>query len=851
MDIQQNIFKYFQSNPNLHILFVFNNMFVLDDLASMTWPEDYEYVVFDGKFFETKYRLENELANKHVILCFPDMPSPMGIVNKETFPLLDLLCANMEYMTDAAASYIQQHHVPTEFEPFVRKHIEMLPTSRFASLIEAVFAAPDASVEMANRALLSGFLGENHTLSWHEVFLSLILLETDNATAKKNAFYRWLHNPQNNDILQALQAKWHSIFNFDYSPNSENRIEDLACSLKYNSITQQLTQSPTDPYAKKFKVVNSVALDEINHIMELSNALPSSKKTVFTQTFRKLSEKIRDKSILQAYGYAEYFYYTPELAMAIISNLLETVATQYNDAIAKLSAFHNTFYLDDDIRNLIAFALHLAYYYRSKANTGKLKLNKPEDYILQYTTKYYLLDAEYRLTLQYFNSLPAALPNMDDCIKAKTNLDLDYAQIANQINLEWVRCLQESGQSLNELPLPHQQDFFKGIVNQTTKYVVIVSDAFRYEVAQQLSTELVEEKHPCSLNFALAQLPTETKFCIPTLLPHDSMQLVTTDSKPDITLNGKVRNSKDLRTELLQQYNPDAQCYTYNELKGIGSKALRETLKRPLSYIFHNVVDSLGHDGSSISLPQACDSAIKELKGFITTLLSSANITNVILTADHGFLYNNIAFEEKDKFHVDEENLEKTSRYYLTKSSESVLGIAKFPFTSVHGASDASNMFVAVPEGTNRLANQGTNYQFAHGGASLQELIIPVLSAKHVDKEGRDSVSVELLSKDIKVVSGRTRIEIYQADPVSDEFRERKITVALYDGNRPLTAIKQIELDKTSSNPGERIFIIDLMLTAENAPNLMQLRIYDTEDMLNPLKTASVTNNTLIERDFF
>lgn len=849
MNIQQNIFQYFNSNPNLHILFVFNNMYVLDDLASMQWPDEYEFMIFDGKYFGTKYRLEHELANKRVILCFPDLPSPTGNLNNETFPLLDLLCANMEYMTDAAGSYIQQHRIPSQFEPFVRKHVDLLPTSRFATLVEGVFSAPDASLEMANRALLSGFFGENRLLSWHEIFINLILLESEAAATKKNSFYRLLHSPNNIDILKALQAKWKNVFNFDYNPNSESRMEDLACSLKYNSITQLLTVSPTDPYAK-FKVVNSVALDEINHIMELSNTLVATKKSAFSQTFRKLSEKIREKSLLQTYGYADFFYYTPELVVAIVSKLLENIASQYSDANAKLTALQKKYYLDDGIRNLIGFALHQTNYYSAKADMGKLKLNKPEEYILQYVNKYYLLDTEYRLSLLCFEGLPTGLTNMDDCIRAKSHLDVDYAQIANNINLEWVRCLQESGSSLNDLPLPHQQDLYKEVINQTTKYVVIVSDAFRYEVAQQLSKELAEEKHPCSLDFALAQMPTETKFCIPTLMPHDAMELIGLDIKPDITLDGKVRGSKELRIELLQQYNPDAMCYTYNELKGIGSKTLRETLKRPLSYIFHNVVDSLGHDGGSISLPQACETAVKELKTFITTLLSSANITNVILTADHGFLYNAIRFEEKDKFRVDEKNFEKTSRYYLTQSDAHVVGIAKFPFTTVHGANDTSHIFVAVPEGTNRLANQGTNYQFAHGGASLQELVIPVLRVKHVDREDRQKVGVELLTKDIKLVSGRTRFEIYQTDPVSDEFRERKITVALYDGDRPLTTVKTIELSSTSNATAERIIPLDLTLIAENAPGVMDLKIFDSEDPLNPLKKASATNNTLIERDF-
>lgn len=850
MDIQQNIFQYFNNNPHLHILFVFNNMYVLDDLASMQWPDEYAFIEFDGKYFETKYRLEHELANKRVILCFPDLPSPQTGNARESFPLLDLLCANMEYMTDAAASYIQQHRIPSHFEPFVRKHIGLLPSSRFAIHFETLFASPDATIEIANRAMISGFLGENHILSWHEVFVDLILLEHDSGATKKGQFYRFLHNQQNADILKAFQTKWKNIFGFDYNPNSETRIEEMACSLKYNSITQLLTVAPIDSY-KLFKVVNSVAISEINHIMELANGLQTNKKTIFFESFKKLSEKIREKNILQAYGLADYFYYTPELSIAIIHHLLEGLPTQFTQAIEKLNHLSSRYYFDETLLNLIGFALHLSYYYREKSILGKIKLNTPDEYVLKYVNKYCLLDTEYRQALQCFNNIPSDCSIADDCFKAKTNLDTDYAQITNQINIEWIRCLQESGQSLNQLVFPHQQEFFKGVINQSTKYVVIVSDAFRYEVARQLAEVLTERKHPCTLNFALAQLPTETKFCITTLLPHDDMQLVSAaDNKLDIVINGKVRSSTSLRTELIQKFNSEAKCYSYNDLKKLEPKEIRAELKRPLSYIFHNVVDSLGHDGGPVSLPQACENAVEELYSFIKFLLDYANITNVILTADHGFIYNDIRFEDKDKFRVDEIAMEKTSRYYLTNSTGYVTGIAKFAFNSVHGANDDSNTIVAVPEGTNRLYIQGSNYQFAHGGASLQELIIPVLSIKHVDKDNREAVNVELLTKDIRIVSGHTRIEIYQADPVSALFHEIKIKVAIYNGDTPVTAIKELVLDKTSNDHAERITSIDLMLNTNNTPNIMQLRIYSDDDPINPIKTASVTNNTLIERDF-
>ena len=43
---------------------------------------------------------------------------------------------------------------------------------------------------------------------------------------------------------------------------------------------------------------------------------------------------------------------------------------------------------------------------------------------------------------------------------------------------------------------------------------------------------------------------------------------------------------------------------------------------------------------------------------------------------------------------------------------------------------------------------------------------------------------------------------------------------------------------------------VDLLLKLSTSTSIMQLRIFDVEDMLNPLIKETVTNNTLIEQDF-
>lgn len=432
----------------------------------------------------------------------------------------------------------------------------------------------------------------------------------------------------------------------------------------------------------------------------------------------------------------------------------------------------------------------------------------------------------------------------DSISQAKARLDIDYAKFANAINLEWIECVNTTPGYLNALNLPHQFNFYKEQFDPTQKQVVIISDALRYEVGVQLFAELGKKKHMATLRPMIASLPTETKYCKPELFPHNVLALDGTETAVD----GSILSNKTLRTAQLQKYCPDAECVKYEELMEVNNKtSKRDFFKKSLVYILHDSIDRDGHDSD---LPRACEAAVKELASLVNTLHASLNVTNVIVTSDHGFLFNDITFEDKDKHPVTEETIEKKTRYYLTSSNAAVDGVSIYPLDTVSGLSSENPVYVAVPNGTNRFAASG-GYRFTHGGASLQEVVIPVIVSKIKKVSTKQKVNISLLSSNLNMVSSLLRFQLIQSEPVSMSMTERTVCCAVFNGDDVVTEVKTVKLDSTDGvNLNNRVYEISLSLNKPVTGGLLQLRVWDESDDKNALIRETVKNNTFIEKDF-
>lgn len=845
--VQDRIYNYFERNPQLHVLFIFDRMSIIqNELDEMKqWNDTFIYKVFDGAWFNTKYAIENDWKDKHVVLLFPESVYPHTEEQQLSFPLLDMLKANMEYKEDDYASYMQQYSLPEKFRGFVKKNIGEIMSSRVSNILNGHIDGSSFSEDLVCRAFITNYLGEKKLQDWEQLLIKIIIL--DGTAEEKKRIDFWYRISKNFDATKALSEKLFKLFRIKLSLTAALKMKDVAESLKYNSITQLLDAVPGDAY-KQYKITNSVVLDQVNKIYELgTHDRQLSEK--FAQSMESLAGGIKEEEIIKLYGIdANYFYLTEALCWPILKEVVEQKLMadpeQVNERMRELSL---KLPVDSNVQIAIRFIEQSALYYTQVRGLGTLKLNSTKEYVDKYTSEFYLVDTYYRLTLEAYHELiTKECPIEQTLTSAKRQLDLEYAKICNILNIEWLVCVKEKGNWFTETGLKRQEDFYANESDNSVKQVVIVSDALRYEVAKELMQKLAKEKHIATISAYQAMLPTETKYCKLALLPHHSLELNGTDMMVD----GSVLTTTEQRTAHLCKYREGAICIRYEDVMNGDSQAMRELFKRPLVYIFHDTIDDAGHSQSPFDVINACRKAIEQLAVLVKRLHATWNVTNVLLTADHGFLYNDMKFEDKDKHSIIESAIEKKTRYYLTDSNDSVEGIIKFPLDKVSSIKSINPVMVAVPEGTNRLAASG-GYNFAHGGASLQEMIIPIIKSVRKKVNKTEKVGVALMSHNLNMVSSRLKFQMIQSEAVSMTVMERKVLCCIYNGDDPVTQAKEVTLNSADANNlNNRVFEVTLNLNKSVDASMLQLRIYDVDDKLNPLIRETVKNNTMIEQDF-
>ena len=462
-----------------------------------------------------------------------------------------------------------------------------------------------------------------------------------------------------------------------------------------------------------------------------------------------------------------------------------------------------------------------------------------------YTVELFRFDQLYRLFCEHADTAESEgwglLKDLQDIIEAVyCNWYLDT------LAMQWGQLIEPEKWQIDGVA--NQYDFYKKYVSpvagkstsrgKITGYVII-SDAFRYEAAEELTAELNGKyRFVADLKTMLGVLPSYTSLGMAALLPHEKLEY---SDKGEVLVDGKSCASFQQRAELLAQYGGVA--IKAEDLVTMKKDDGRDFVRdKDVVYIYHNTVDAMGDSASTESQTfHAVRKAVNELADLVRYIINNLNGSQIFITADHGFIYTETKPNETDKNKLDnkpDEAVKINKRFMVGRTLPEVNDSYSGKLSVTAGVNVNSDMSFVLPKGLSLFYFTG-GARFVHGGMSLQETVVPVVVAGRVRGRKAETtkerkVSVQVLGTNHRITTSSHRFQLLQTDAVSERVKQMTLKVAVFDGDKAVTNIESVTFDSNSDNMGDRTKWVTLTLQniEYNKDKVYYLILRDSEDKI-------------------
>ena len=371
------------------------------------------------------------------------------------------------------------------------------------------------------------------------------------------------------------------------------------------------------------------------------------------------------------------------------------------------------------------------------------------------------------------------------------------------------------------LPVRRQKEFFeywvRPFLRKDNKVCVIISDAMRYEIGDELLSLIrQEDRYSAELEPVLSMLPSYTQLGMAALLPNKELAIADNETGT-VLVDGQSSQGTVNRTKILQAaLDGRGEAITAEGFMQLDRDGSRDLLKsNDVLYIYHNRID---HTGDKMHSEGQAFEAAEQTLGDIVRLvkkLTAANANNILVTADHGFIYQHRPLDESDFASVEAKGdlvLYRDRRFVLGKGLVESPALHRFTPQQLGLGGDVE---VQIPKSINRLRLKGAGSRFVHGGASLQEVVIPVLKINKKRQSDVTAVEVDILRGASSVItSGQLAVTLYQTGPVTDKIQPRVLRAGIYtEAGDLISDSHDLSFDLVSDNPRDRELQVRFVLT--------------------------------------
>jgi uncharacterized protein (TIGR02687 family) len=741
--------------------------------------------------FGLKYRiLRQEPQGK--FLLFKDGPAPEMAENW----LLDLQLASAVFKADQAAIWLAELGLPLQFENVVRGHIEFFRSKARLEALKRLMQASDTQTQMRLRMLAACMGAEGGLDTVIEALLSEL-------AAGKDDGLRLIGRSGLTDFL------WTQVGQAYGYKSEEPDFEDFAIALFQSAYARALGEDGK---------LNAEALlvfrrwKNNRHWAEAFETLSAR-----YQDLLKIPDDLEKRDFRDVVSIDHF----EEIDRQIIREIVRAMSTQSVSASDVLkwvrerrqSHWYPTY---ADIYQALGFAIE----FQQALAEANLGMTSPAEGVQRYVSSWYRLDQLYRKFIYH----------MQKSGQASLLADL-YASVENRYTNSFVMALNDTWQDqiagLHEWKIPgfaSQIDFYQEQAaeyrRKDQKVAVIISDALRYEVAEECLRRIrALDRFDAELKPMISALPSYTQLGMAALLPHSTLALAE-DGSGDVISDGENTKGIAAREKLLAagRKGDSAKALKSEDIMNMRSDDGKALFRdHHIVYVYHNRIDAIGDKlQTEDQLPEAAEDAIEDLTKLVRKL-TSANFSNIMITADHGFLYQHRALEESDFAIADPQGTEilvRNRRFVIGRGLAATPGMKRF---DAAGLGLAGSLDVLIPNSINRLRVKGAGSRFVHGGATLQEVIIPIIRVGKQRETDLGQVDVQIFVSGRSLISsGQTAVTLYQAQPVSEKMRPRELVAGIYASDGTLISDEYILFfDFQSDNAREREMPRKFLLSRE------------------------------------
>jgi hypothetical protein len=300
------------------------------------------------------------------------------------------------------------------------------------------------------------------------------------------------------------------------------------------------------------------------------------------------------------------------------------------------------------------------------------------------------------------------------------------------------------------------------VASRPVPVAYLLVDAMRYEMGQELVGRLAQATEVV-IRPAIAALPSITPIGMAALLPGASgtFSVVTLKGKFGASVDGEFLPDLAARQKFIKSRVSKSADLTLDEVLSSNAKALQKKIGDAKIIVVRSTeIDGAGENTSTFYARRIMDRVVEDLARCLQRL-ASVGIGGAVITTDHGHLF--FAEDRDPSMRIDApggETVDLHRRCWIGRGGTTPPGSVRVSGPKLGYNSDLE---FAFPTSTS-VFKSGGDLAYHHGGPSIQELVIPVITAKlKVDGAAKAEKHAVTVTHDFDAVTNRIftiRIEL-------------------------------------------------------------------------------------------